>query len=250
LRAVHIMDKFFAAGASPSSKQRKARFNIWKEDAFSSAEKQSLLMISALCFLVSCKVECLEVSPKMVELYQLIRNWDGIELSAEPFAEMASVKRRKEITASDPAGLQQLEDVERLVLADCNWGVTMITELDVISEVGKTTVDDPNFQQMKSIAIANVIRLTFDAKNIYTVGSSTTRIALAAISDAQLSYDTFSTPPTCRREGRLSKKRGIEDVEQETGSSDMELVESWGQMDPGLRGIVQRFMDVHNPFAV
>ena len=273
LLAVRIMDKFFAAGASVSSLQRALSFNVWKECEFSPEENDTLLVYASMCLMISCKVLCSVNAPRFSEIAQLIQDWKH-KSTGGLFPETTA--KKLDSKAGDCLELNRLKAAERLVVDECGWGLTMITAMDVINEAAKESVDDPRFQQLKTLSVANAIRLTFDAKFVYSATTSTTRIAVLAISEAQLTLaDIHATPPTCIR----NKKRSIADVEEPcvspagtvpckamqvdtpsvspantvpcnalNGMHGEAMLMRWVQIDAALCDVVQRFLQTHNPF--
>ena len=202
--AVRILDKFFIAGASASSRQRSLNFNVWKDKPFTPDEDDALLIYTACCFVLACKMEMSESAPRMVEIYQLMENWKGggSHFKGLPsFADLMSTAKTSEKTGS--VVIAQLYVAEVLVLQDCEWGLGMITPMHVLDEVQKETCDDPNFLLVWSLSISNAIRLSMDTRYVYNAACSQTRLALCAMAEAQLVVDN-ATPPTQRR---INKKR-------------------------------------------
>jgi hypothetical protein len=257
LLAVRIMDKFFVAGASASSRQRGLNFNVWKDAVFTEAEDTALLMYSAVCYVLACKMEMSESAPRMVEIYQLMKSWDvneGLLKGLLPFADMVSSAKTDEVKQIGRVLLARLYASEVMVLQECEWGLGLTTALDVLSEIERETCDDPAFLQVRSLAISNSIRLTMDARYVYNAGFSATRLALCAISEAQLVVDV-ATPPQPRH-SRLTKKHcgssgGLSPAFDEFTEDnpcwremdpDALDVGGVGEMDPGLRDVVERYL--------
>ena len=242
--AIRIMDKFFAAGASVSSRQRCLNFNVWKEEAFSALENDALIIYTAVCYVIACKMEMSEAAPRMVEVYDLIKHWERAEVAMNGSESSSEWTSKTPVADDDSDGrrrvvLEKLYAAEVLVLQECDWSVGMITAMHVIEEVSKEKCDDPNFLQFRSLAIENAMCTMMDAKYVYAKGCSATGIALSAMSDTQLEIDAFSTPPTQRRGKRSHKKMRLSLCKE---TEDEALLERWKDLDPSLRSLVDAFL--------